>query len=401
MKVFYILQNPNLFSKDSNIIGGHIAHIIGVIEAFQRLGHEVVVGSLSRVPYWGNNNIEYRQFRVKEYPLKFAHGIFRQFQITQQINHIIAQEKPGIVYVRWAPNVFFGRIRRVHPEIPIVIESNDILQMPLYMRSIGFVEKQLYRMTDKAYLKSATLISAVSKEIRDFIIDRHPGFDDRRIIANPNGVDTERFRNVKSDVRDQYHIPQNAVLVGWAGNYRRWHHLDLLIRAFGRLEAANGCLIIIGTGPEDLARELNRLSRDFPSARIIFTGPVPFDQMPAYLSACDILVSSQTTAADGTFYQSPIKLFEYMAVGKSIVGAGIGQIPEVINNDVNGLLYEYDSEESLLQTLQRLIDDQELRLRLGLQARKDAVELHSWDSRIAFLLESLQVGLKYDLCLSN
>lgn len=401
MKVFYILQNPSLFSKTSNVVGGHIAHIIGVIEAFQRLGHEVVVGALSKIPYWENHLIDYRLFRTKEFPFYLARGIIRQFQITRQINQIIAQEKPGIVYVRWAPNVFFGRIRKQFPDLPIVVESNDTLQMPLYMRSIGLVEKQLFRLADKAYIKSATLVSAVSNEIKKFIIDHHPGVDTRRIIANPNGVDTKRFYNVKNDVRAKYNIPPDAVLIGWAGNYRRWHNLDALIRVFKQMTTASGFLVIIGTGPEDLASELKKMSSSSPEPRILFTGPVPFNEMPAYLSACDILVSPQSTSVDGTFYQSPIKLYEYMAVGKAIAGAKIGQIAEVIRDEENGLLYEYDSENSLFKALERLVRDQDLRLRLGAQARKDAVEKHSWDSRVSVLIEALQNNMRFDSWASN
>ena len=159
------------------MVGGHIAHIIGVIEAFQRLGHEVVVGALSRIPYWENDRQEYRLFRTREFPLKPARGIVRQFQVTRQINRIITREKPAMLYVRWAPNVFFGMIRRQHPGIPIVVEANSTLQMPLYMRSVGMTERLLFRMTDRAYLKSATLISAVSNEVKEFIIDHHPDFD--------------------------------------------------------------------------------------------------------------------------------------------------------------------------------------------------------------------------------
>jgi glycosyltransferase involved in cell wall biosynthesis len=390
MKVLYILQNPNLFSKDSNVVGGHIAHIIGVIEALQRRGHEIIVGALSKIPYWESNQIQYRLFRTQEFPLKFARGLVRQFQITRQINNVIAVEQPAVLYVRWAPNMFFGMIRKKYPDLPIVVESNDTLQMPLYMRSLGFVEKQLFRLADKSYIKSATLIAAVSEEIKKFILSHHPAVDARRIITNPNGVDTARFCNAPTRIRETYDIPSSATLIGWAGNYRRWHHLDLLIRVFQRLKGDNCCLVIIGTGPEDLARELQELSRKCPDARVIFTGPVPFDQMPAYLSACDILVSPQTTTVDGTFYQSPIKLYEYMAVGKAIVAARIGQIAEVIRDNQNGLLYEYDSEASLVRVLEKLIKDQHLRARLGVQARKDAVEKHSWDSRVAVLMEALQ-----------
>ncbi len=386
MKIYYLLQASELFSKKTNIVGGHIAHIIGVIEAMQRTGHRIIIGSLSKIPYWRNKDITYRLFEIKWLP-PFIKGIFKQLQITKQIIRAISEEKPDCIYVRWAPNLFFGRIRKKFPGLPIIIEANATLDMPI--GKLGKLEKALFRMTDRSYVKSATIVSAVSRDIEKYIREHYPNIHGEKVVCIPNGVDVNRFKPVESDIRKQYSISPDEIVIGWAGNFRIWHNLDFLIRAFSKLNRANARLMMIGTGQPEIEKQLHELSASLSGERVIFTGPSPFNEMPARLSACDILVSPQAPSPNGVFYQSPIKLYEYMAVGRAIVGARIGQIPEVIQDDKNGLLYNYDSEDDCIRVLRRLVDDPSLRMRLGRAARREAVQSHSWDERTSRLFEIL------------
>lgn len=49
-KVLYLLKSQGFFSGPNRVVGGHIAHIIGVVEAFQRLNYEVIILSFDTVP---------------------------------------------------------------------------------------------------------------------------------------------------------------------------------------------------------------------------------------------------------------------------------------------------------------------------------------------------------------
>ena len=94
------------------------------------------------------------------------------------------------------------------------------------------------------------------------------------------------------------------------------------------------------------------------------------------MAGMDILLAPYQ--AEELFYLSPIKIFEYMASGRAVLAARVGQIAEVIEDGVNGLLYEPATPESLATQLLRLIDDAVLRERLGKKARETVERRYTW-----------------------
>jgi glycosyltransferase involved in cell wall biosynthesis len=82
---------------------------------------------------------------------------------------------------------------------------------------------------------------------------------------------------------------------------------------------------------------------------------------------------------------SPLKLFEYMASGKAVVASAVGQILQVVEHGGNGLLVPPGDATAMAAAIGRLIEDVELRDRLGRRARQDAVERHSWERYVARL----------------
>jgi alpha-maltose-1-phosphate synthase len=93
--------------------------------------------------------------------------------------------------------------------------------------------------------------------------------------------------------------------------------------------------------------------------------------------------------AAATFH-SPIKLFEYMALGRPILGSALGQIPDIIEDGQNGSVYDPDRIDDLVERMKRLADDSELRDRLGRNAQKDFLHGHTWPARMATLWECLR-----------
>jgi glycosyltransferase involved in cell wall biosynthesis len=108
-------------------------------------------------------------------------------------------------------------------------------------------------------------------------------------------------------------------------------------------------------------------------------GPVPHDQVPRLLDACDVLVSPHVPLDAGAeFFGSPTKLFEYMAMGKGIVASRLGQIGEVLEDEHTALLVQPGDVQELTEAILRLTTSPELRERLGAAARRAAVERHTW-----------------------
>jgi glycosyltransferase involved in cell wall biosynthesis len=112
---------------------------------------------------------------------------------------------------------------------------------------------------------------------------------------------------------------------------------------------------------------------------VILPGLVPQKMGPHYLAACDILASPHVPNPDGTkFFGSPTKLFEYMAMGKGIVASELDQIGEILEHAGTAWMVRPGDADALVVGLKMLVDNVELRHRLGAGARQKAVAEHSW-----------------------
>jgi len=383
VKILYALQAKGCFSGNLNTLGGRTAHVVGVVEALRRLRHEILFVSFEPLPKILSLSISQVRFRPinDKWPLGWLR---RQWLVTMDLISIIREQRPHLLYVRWSPNVFFGCVRRRFPDLAIALECNTPQEMSAAKPHRSQAHRVRARLYDRAYVRSATVISAVSQEVRDFLLAHHSDLSPDQIIVNPNGVDTERFQPCASDVRERYGIPADTVVVGFAGNFRQYHRIDLLIDAVQQIEEPDVRALIVGTGPPEIIQAFRSRIADVCKKRFVFTGAVPFAEMPAHLAACDILMAPRDPAIHG----SPIKLFEYMAVGKVVAAARVGQQDGVIQDGVNGCLFE-PTVEGACEVLRRLAVDPALRARLGAQARADAVEKHSWERNVTAILDAM------------
>src|SRR6185312_13843032 len=98
-----------------------------------------------------------------------------------------------------------------------------------------------------------------------------------------------------------------------------------------------------------------------------FTGMVPPSEVPRFLASIDVAVAPYPEM-EGLYF-SPIKVFEYMAAGLPIVVSDIGQLSEIIQHEVNGLVSPPGDSFLLARAIERLRQSPDLRMRLGLAAR--------------------------------
>ena len=134
------------------------------------------------------------------------------------------------------------------------------------------------------------------------------------------------------------------------------------------------------------------LKRKDCGGHALFVGAVPFEKVETYLACCDILVSPHNPPpADLEFFGSPIKIFEYMAMGKAIVASRIGQIAEVLEDGVDALLVPPGDAEALAEAILRLAEDPDLRAELGRAARRKVVERYTWQKNVERVLKAVGV----------
>jgi glycosyltransferase involved in cell wall biosynthesis len=217
----------------------------------------------------------------------------------------------------------------------------------------------------------------------------------------PNGVNLQRFARLREDhginVRSQYRLDGKNV-IGFVGSLKPWHGTETLLAAFQRLHASDASthLLIVGDGPEREALETSAQALGLRGA-ITFTGNVSHQAIPHYLAAMDITVAPYVP--NENFYFSPIKIFEYMAMGRPVVAGSIGQVQEIIAEGETGLLYEPGNVAQLTMALTKLARDAQLCRRLGANARTWVQKERTWENnaqQVVEIAEALIKKRKYD-----
>jgi glycosyltransferase involved in cell wall biosynthesis len=406
VKILYICPDlgiPVLGRKGASV------HVRELVAAFGRAGHSVVLAAplLNKSPWEKPAELEAQLLHAPPAPdvVSAFYGIkafnetlgiedslpgeLRRILYDQdlaaQLKRRFENHAPDFIYERASLYSTAGVMLARELERPLIMELNSPLS----------VEQATYRATglgdlaaraESWALARADAVLAVSTPLRDYAISL--GAEPDRVHVVPNGVDAEMFKPDEPDleVRKRWGLDDNPVL-GFVGGLRPWHGVEVLPALLDRLVSRYPGLrlVIVGDGP--LRGELEHELRERCLARsAVLTGSLPHEEVAALIHQFDVALAPYSRP-DHDFYFSPLKLFEYMACGVPVVAAALGQIEEVVRDEVTGLLYPPGEQDALLAACERLLSDPDLRRRLGRVAAKEIHNHYTWDRNSARVVE--------------
>ncbi len=231
---------------------------------------------------------------------------------------------------------------------------------------------------------AADVLIAVSAEVAAYLENR-PGVQGRVHVV-PNGVNPDRF---PAALLPSLPAMCGVFTIGFVGSMKPWHGLPILVEAFDivhRLDAAVR-LLVVGDGKERARMVADLADRGLLEA-VHFAGAVAPNEVPGLLASMEVAVAPYPSLPH--FYFSPLKVYEYMAAGLPVVASRAGQLAELIQDGVNGLLSPPGDAAALAAALQRLKREPDLRVRLGQAARRDAKHQHTWEAVTHRILQLAQ-----------
>jgi glycosyltransferase involved in cell wall biosynthesis len=268
--------------------------------------------------------------------------------------------------------------------VPHILEVNAPLAYE-QEKTRGMEMKALAAATERRIFHDTDRVIVVSRQLQEFVVSCN--VPPSRIQILPNSVDPLRFAKARGDrsVRTRLQLDGKRV-IGFVGSLKPWHGTETLFEAFHALHAtaANAHLLIVGDGPGRAHLEKYAKTHGL-NGTVTFTGNVPYDDIPRYIAAMDIAVAPYIPSEN--FYYSPIKIFEYMAMGKPVVGGRIGQVEEVIADGETGVLFEPGNIAALQAALAQLVSDSTLCRRLGENARAWVETERTWDNNARQVVE--------------
>jgi glycosyltransferase involved in cell wall biosynthesis len=270
---------------------------------------------------------------------------------------------------------------------------------PLFERALGGrplrgIHHYIASLEAKISYRVAKRIICVSESAKRHLVEDWQ-VNPEKIVVMPNGVDVDLFHPGFNPemVREKIGIGKSDPVIGFVGGFQTWHGIDRLVESFARILKIKPAakLLLIGDGRARQVVE-EKIAACGVGPAVLITGFVPQEQVPELMAAIDVAVLPYPQLPRELWF-SPLKLYEYMAASKAIVASRSGQIAEVIQDGYNGLLVQPGDVDALTAAIVRLLEDQALREELACNARRQAIEQHSWDRYIQALLGIYQEAL--------
>jgi glycosyltransferase involved in cell wall biosynthesis len=361
--------------------------VLGVMGAFEDLGWEVdpfIVGDRSP-----------RKFTAEGSQRALSGGFFRTLvadlvRLTLgAVNARRAWRELGgqvdWVYERLAVLQSLGWIFRRHGT-PWILETNGPLFYEAKAERNAIVLGRLARWLEVKAYRDCDVLVCISDAVKEIAL-REANIPPGKVVVMPNGVDTTFFDPERC--RPARLFPNFTV--GFVGTFFPWQALDLLLEALAELraEGLDISVALVGDGVmreawEARARQLG------VSTNVAFTGMVPWEEVPQTISGFDVAYSGHVQMGKGGMYHSPLKIYEYLAMGKPIVASAFADARMAIRGGETGFLFRGGDKDDLKRALTDAYRAQEKLSEMGRKARQDAVDLHSWTARIRALIPEVE-----------
>ena len=346
MKIAMVGQFPPHF-------GGVGVHIHTLSKKLVEEGHEVFVITYPHKEIRDIDGIHV--IGTKGINLPGIRGLMFKNNAKKELEDLIKKEDIDIIHGHY-----------LFPAGAAAIEVGNKHNIKTYVTAHGsdmfelYKSKPFMRPTIKKVLKNADGIFAVSKALRQEIIATGVSGIAEKTKLSWNSVDITKF-SLKDDdsFKKEFGLFDKPIVL-FVGNLIKRKNVGALLEA-KKIAKSDYYLVIVGDGP--LSKKLRKKVEDENIPDVIFTGSRT--DVENIIPNCDFLVLPSFSESFG------LVLIEALACGKPVIGSDVGGISEIINDDV-GLLVNPNDVSSISNSIDKLVDDEDLRVSLSRNARNRA-----------------------------
>jgi glycosyltransferase involved in cell wall biosynthesis len=293
------------------------------------------------------------------------------------INFFIAAlrsiSKTQLIHAFWSASGIIALAVRIFRPRPVVItlwgSDKLITQIPI-------LSKPIIRV-----LNTADAIVCENNNLKTFLVSK--GLNSKIITLIRNGINFDYFQPGDSiKARKYLGLKNDQLILLSIGSLNKNKNHTLLINAFSEIVTSKSSLhlYIIGKGEEQvgLKKQIKKLKLE---QKITLLGLLDHKSISEWMKAADIFILPSRN--EGT----PNSLLEAMASGLPVIASQVGGIPELIQENIEGLLFKSDSKDDLKEKLNKLIKDNQLQELLGKNAQKKiATHYGTWENQSKKLL---------------
>lgn len=347
-------------------IGGAEIHVFDLACRLGERGHNIyVVTPMNNIlNKTSNTKIPFAKISVKVWPSPFftlsyiVKSLILSFKLRKQIEivHAHTAEYPTII------TAFLFSLFSHKPYVVACMGSD--IRIPS--------RKFLSRALQLPFLRNAKSVVVVSKEIAVLLKQKY-GIPKYKILVVGSSYDdriTQKFANVRRYPETE----QTKRIISVANMRPEKDHMTLL-KAFAILIKSmnNVQLYLVGNGL--LKHQLEEYCIHHNLHSVKFLGRLLHVDALENIANSDIFIL--TSVEEGM----PTVILEALALGKPVIATAVGGIPEIVKDDVNGILIPPRSPEPIAKALDRLLSNSGLRRKLG-RAAAESVKDYAWDKTV-------------------
>ena len=293
-----------------------LLQVFSMCTAFVNAGYKVTLAMQKNEGFEHNSEIFIKNtfksginFKISTWNQKSKNVFLNRVLVKSRIIEKVKKNKPDIVFTR--DESILNALTKFN--IPLIYESHNAR---LHSRNIilhKFLERRLLLASGSPNFKC---LFSISKALSKYWEQK--GVPRKKLFAWHDGFEATLFENYieKNNARSKLNLSKDRTIVTYTGGLypdREIENIIQLAKEFPEL-----CFLVIG-GPEKNRQHYQKIAYDEAVTNINFMGFIKHNLIPNYLYASDILLALWSSRVPTINYCSPLKIFEYMAAGRTIV----------------------------------------------------------------------------------
>ena len=348
--------------------GGIVFLAVDLAREISEMGHNVTIYTTDLDFTNGSNKFNKtlpRLEKFKKFSINRTHVWFslKLFFVNTSMSKEIENDKPDIIHtigLRSFQSIIAWRVAK-KLNIPLVVSDQGGLTTHPFLEQSGFFLKTLYKIQDffiRKIINDASVISVANEYEQKIFSSLNKK---SRIEIIRNGINLKKLVS-KHNFKEKYQINSNFIL--FVGRFSKSKGIETLINAFSivknELKDSDIHLVIMGVDfgyqaeMEKLIKKIN-LSKEIK----VIKNPPRDDVISAYGESEFLVLPSQ-------WELSPLVPLESFAFKKPVISTNSHGIPYTVQNNKNGILVEPENSLELSNAIVKLLNDSELREKLGL-----------------------------------
>lgn len=285
---------------------------------------------------------------------------------------------------------FGGVLAKLLYGLPLVITTHSLEPLRPWKREQLGRGYDLSSWVERTALELADLVIAVSRETRQDVL-QHFNIAPEKIAVVPNGIDTEEYQpTAERSALAKHGIPEELPYVLFVGRITRQKGIIHLVRAIEHLDPQVG--VVLCAGAPDTPEIAREMTEGVAAVQRLRANVFWIQEMVSKQAAIQLYSHAKVFCCPSIYEPFGIINLEAMACSTPVVASAVGGIKEVVLPEQTGLLVPFAQEEQspfealdpdqfardLAEAINRLMNDQPLRQRMGQAGRRRAEEVYSW-----------------------